>query len=80
MVEAGPRWAGLSQAIPRSARHVDLDRIEDELDAHVCAYVALLLVADRADGGRRVRVLGEWAEGAIVTPVDDRHEAILAPA
>lgn len=77
-VGCGPRWWRLRDAVAGAGRHVDLERVEDELDAHVCAYVALCLAADRADGGRRVRVLGDWHEGAIVTPVDARHEAVLA--
>jgi len=71
--EVGPQWSALFHVIPNSTRHVDLDRVEDELDAHVCAFVARLLAADLADGGSRVRVLGEWSEGAVVTPVDERH-------
>ena len=77
-VASGPRWSLLRAAVGAAVRHVDLERVEDELDAHVCAYVARCLVADGADGGRRVRVLGEWASGAIVTPVDERQTALLA--
>lgn len=76
---AGPRWALLRSAVEAAARHADLERVEDELDAHVCAYVARCLAADLADSGGRVAVLGQWAEGAIVTPLDERHLALLAP-
>jgi len=76
-VASGPRWPGLRAAVAAAARHADLERVEDELDAHVCAYVARCLAADRTDGGCRVRVLGEWASGAIVTPVDERHRLVL---
>lgn len=76
---AGPRWELLSSAVAGADRHVDLERVEDELDAHVCAYVARCLAADRRDRGRRVRVLGDWASGAVVTPVDDRQAAVLGP-
>jgi predicted RNase H-like nuclease len=74
---ATPRFGLLAGAVGEATRHVELDRIEDELDAYVCAYVALCLAADRRDGGGRVRVLGEWADGAIVTPVDERHALVL---
>jgi predicted RNase H-like nuclease len=74
---AGPRWSQLRSAVGGAARHVDLERVEDELDAHVCAYVARCLATDRRDGGGRVRVLGDWASGAVVTPVDDRQAAVL---
>lgn len=77
VARAGPRWAALCAATGGARRHVDLERVEDELDAHVCAYVARCLAADLADGGARVRVLGEWSDGAVVTPVDDRHRARL---
>ena len=70
---SGPRWSALFGAVPIAGRHVDLDRVEDELDAHVCAFVARLLAADLVDGGARVRVLGEWSDGAVATPVDERH-------
>jgi predicted RNase H-like nuclease len=76
---AGPRWDLLRSAVTGAARQVDLERVEDELDAHVCAYVARCLAADRRDGGRRVRVLGDWASGAVVTPVDERQAAVLGP-
>ena len=74
---AGPRWDLLRSGVSGATRHVDLERVEDELDAHVCAYVARCLAADRSDGARRVRVLGDWTTGAIVTPVDDRQSALL---
>jgi predicted RNase H-like nuclease len=77
---AGPRWQLLCSAVTGAARHVDLERVEDELDAHVCAYVARSLAADLRDGGGRVRVLGDWASGAIVTPVDERQAVLLDPA
>ena len=76
-VTAGPRWSGLRAAVAGAGRHADLERVEDELDAHVCAYVARCLAADRSDGGGRVHVLGNWNSGAIVTPVDERHRRLL---
>ena len=74
---ASPCFTTVAAAAGEARRHVDLDRVEDELDAYVCAYVALCFAADRADGGGRVRVLGDWGDGAIVTPVDDRQRLIL---
>jgi len=77
-VTANPRWPALVGAVARATRHFELEAVEDEIDAHVCAYVALLLWRDQADGGQRVRVLGDWSEGAVVTPVDERQLARLA--
>lgn len=76
---AGPRWALLRSAVQGAVRHADLELVEDELDAHVCAYVARCLAADLVDGGDRVAVLGRWTEGAIVTPLDQRHLSLLTP-
>ena len=72
-VTANPRWPALAGAVARAVRHFELEAVEDEIDAHVCAYVALLAWRDQADGGQRVRVLGDWSEGAVVTPVDERQ-------
>jgi len=77
-VTANPRWPVLAGAVARSTRHFELEAVEDEIDAHVCAYVALLLWRDQVGGGQRVRVLGDWSQGAVVTPVDDRQLARLA--
>ncbi len=77
-VIANPRWSVLADAVDRAVRHLHLEAVEDEIDAHVCAYVARQFWRDQVDGGHRVRVLGEWSEGAVVTPVDERHLARLA--
>jgi len=77
-VRVNPRWSVLAEAVDGAARHLHLEAVEDEIDAHVCAYVARQCWRDQVDGGQRVRVLGEWSEGAVVTPVDERHLARLA--
>ncbi|HZT66435.1 MAG TPA: DUF429 domain-containing protein [Acidimicrobiales bacterium] len=75
-VPSSPRWAGLLAAVDGAATHRALDEAEDEIDAYVCAYVALCLASDLGDGGRRVDVMGEWAAGAIVTPAARRQLAV----
>lgn len=59
-------WGRLRDDTAAATRQVDLDRAEDQLDAVVCAYVAMLF--DRTPA--RTRVLGDAATGYIVTPVD----------
>lgn len=76
-VRANPRWAELVERVGEARRHFQLEAVEDELDAHVCAYVAHALSLDLSDGGARVRVLGEWRSGAMVTPVDERQARVL---
>lgn len=49
----------------------ELDRLEDELDAIVCAHVAWLWHTRRPT----MAVYGSFAEGYIVAPVPPRHEA-----
>jgi len=46
-------------------RFVGLDRAEDQLDAIVCAFVAMYYWAH---GASRCRVFGTFADGYIVTP------------
>jgi predicted RNase H-like nuclease len=65
-VRSSPRWAMLSQRVAQPASSADLDRSEDELDAYVCAYIALHYWTH---GTSRCRVVGDLASGYIVTPV-----------
>jgi predicted RNase H-like nuclease len=47
-----------------------MDRLEDELDAYVCAYVALYYWTH---GLERCRVVGDLRDGYIVTPVNEQQ-------
>jgi predicted RNase H-like nuclease/ppGpp synthetase/RelA/SpoT-type nucleotidyltranferase len=67
---AGPAWAELRGRVEQAQRKSELRVVEDQVDAVLCAYVALLSV--RAPD--RVRVYGDeepggWQDGYIVTPV-----------
>jgi predicted RNase H-like nuclease len=77
-VSAGPRWPALVEEVAGARSGAVLDRVEDELDAHVCAYVGLYHLAWR---GTRSLVVGDAASGYIVTPVDAAHaDAVRARA
>ncbi len=65
-VRALPRWNELTTVATTSPVGAALDRAEDELDAIVCAYVALYLWAH---GTARSRIVGSATDGYIVTPV-----------
>ena len=69
-VTTSPRWEAL-QTLVAAGR---LAAVEDELDAYVCAYVAIY---HRRWHGRRSLVVGDVASGYIVTPVDDDADAAL---
>lgn len=58
------RWAQLRAAVASAARIADLDRIEDEVDAVLCAYLAWLW----GTGDPGMRVLGDVEHGYIVVP------------
>ena len=62
---ASDRWAVLGSAADLTSRQVDLDRIEDEIDAIFCAHLAWLWHHDRDS----MQVFGDPATGSIVTPV-----------
>jgi predicted RNase H-like nuclease len=64
-------FASLRNEIARAPTGAALRRLEDPIDAIVCAYVAMLFVAGRT------RVIGDAATGAIVTPIQERHRALL---
>lgn len=65
-VRAAPRWAELVATATTSAVGAELDRAEDEIDAFVCGYAALLLWTH---GTGRSRIVGSARDGYIVTPV-----------
>ena len=75
-VAAGPRWAELVAAVDAAPTRAALGRVEDELDAHVCAQVGVLLRADPA----LVDVVGDPADGAILVPASERTSPCLAGA
>lgn len=69
--EAWPRLAAAWAARPSGAA---LKRLEDELDAYVCAYIGRYHLAW---AGRRSLTVGDGARGYIVTPVTPRHAALI---
>lgn len=58
------RWTHLRDRVRDRPRQVDLDVVEDEVDAIVCAALAWMWLHDRD----RLMVLGDAASGYIVTP------------
>lgn len=61
-----PRWGRLREAVSTARSHVVLDTAEDEVDAYMCAYVALYYWTH---GMARCRIYGSLTEGYIVTPL-----------
>ncbi len=57
-------WKSLLSQVETAQRKSDLRRVEDQVDAVVCAYVALFATARPDD----TTVYGDAATGAIVTP------------
>lgn len=62
------RWRQIVRELQRATKHVELDRLEDEIDAYVCAYVAHLW---QKLGPPEVQVVGDARQGYIVSPVCD---------
>jgi predicted RNase H-like nuclease len=58
-------WRAIHRTVEAATRKADLRRIEDQIDAVVCAYIALLTVTRP----HTVRTLGGADGGSIVTPV-----------
>lgn len=73
-VTTSPRWEPLLAELAAARTDVELDRVEDELDAHVCAYVGLYHLAW---AGTRSLTVGDVEHGYIVTPVDERHADLI---
>jgi predicted RNase H-like nuclease len=65
------RWAELRSTASGAVRKSELDRIEDEVDAIFCAYLAWLWVHERGS----LTVWGDVHEGYIVTPHPPRGAA-----
>jgi predicted RNase H-like nuclease len=66
-VSSSRRWSTLRQ-VASVTNVAALDRLEDELDAFVCAYVGLYFWTYGLNG---CRVVGDLKNGYIVTPVDE---------
>jgi len=60
------RWGELRDALLKASSNGQLDLIEDELDAYMCAYIGLYYWTH---GASRCRVVGDVDSGYIVTPV-----------
>ncbi|GAB3953267.1 DUF429 domain-containing protein [Kribbella albertanoniae] len=65
LLEASPDSHRIRQAAAEAQRKVDLTRIEDSIDAIVCAYIAAYAVANPT----AVRAMGDLKTGYILTPV-----------
>ena len=64
-LSSSPRWAELRGIADAATRKVDLDRVEDEVDAIFCAHLAHRWHRDGRTGND---VFGDDAGGAIVVP------------
>jgi predicted RNase H-like nuclease len=64
-------FASLRQQVAAAPTGAALRRLEDPIDAILCAYVGLLFLAGRTC------VIGDSETGAIVTPVQERHRVLL---
>ncbi len=65
-----PRWRLLRTAVDGAVRHVDLERVEDEVDAVLCAHLAWLW----AHRPTALHVYGD-ADGFVVAPPPPAHPA-----
>jgi predicted RNase H-like nuclease/ppGpp synthetase/RelA/SpoT-type nucleotidyltranferase len=76
-VHDSPQWSALVAQVDAATRKSDLRRAEDQVDAVVCAYVALF--AERAPA--RTTTYGDLATGYIVTPTlpDGLHPDVRRP-
>ena len=65
-------WAGLRQATIAASRQVDLERLEDEIDAIFCAHLAWRWHHDRDS----LQIYGDAFSGYIVAPPPPTHPAV----
>jgi len=73
-VTASPRWPTLVATCHARPSGIALKRLEDELDAYVCAYIGSYHLAW---GGRRSLTIGDGTHGYIVVPVTPRHDTLI---
>jgi predicted RNase H-like nuclease len=73
-VRSAERWWELEEEMAGAGTGAALDRVEDELDAYVCAYTGLYYWAH---GPARCRVVGDTLTGYIVTPVSEEQGRCL---
>ena len=73
-VATAPRWNELRDSLVVATSNGQLDVIEDELDAYMCAYIGFYYWTH---GASRCRVVGDVDTGYIVTPVTPAIGAAL---
>lgn len=69
-----PRWPQMKEVVA-TPQPGDLTRLEDELDAILCAHLAWLWHFRP----QNLRVYGSWEEGYIVAPPTPTHAAVTTP-
>jgi predicted RNase H-like nuclease len=73
-VTTSPEWRRLAATCEARPSVAALKRLEDELDAYVCAYIGSYHLAW---AGSRSLTVGDGVSGYIVTPVTPRHAALI---
>jgi len=73
-VTTSPRWSSLVAGCLTRSSEAAMKRVEDELDAYVCAYIGWYHLAW---AGRRSLTVGDGTHGYIVVPVGSRHDALI---
>ena len=73
-VTTSPEWARLAALCDTKPSGVAFKRLEDELDAYVCAYIGWYHLAW---AGTRSLTVGDRRRGFIVTPVTPRHDRLI---
>jgi predicted RNase H-like nuclease len=73
-VTASPRWATLVAAWEAGPSGAAFKRLEDELDAYVCAYIGWYHLAW---AGRRSLTVGDGRGGYVVVPASARHASLI---
>ncbi|SER60594.1 Predicted nuclease (RNAse H fold) [Pedococcus cremeus] len=74
-LRSSERWAVLRANAAGAQRKVELERIEDEIDAIVCAHLAWLW----SNRPGALRVYGDVASGYIVAPPPPPHPPVRRP-